>query len=96
MELSPVALFSTAITLSYAGQFDPLGGSECNIARVKLGKPDVSVNLLVDIFNNPDVITGTIGNGDWLSINWMDRNVYTTNLLATNFNGKYTLLISGW
>ncbi|MDB6026840.1 MAG: hypothetical protein JWM68_3063, partial [Verrucomicrobiales bacterium] len=82
-------------TLSYAGQFNPFGAAHCSIVRMKLGKPDVSVDLLVDIVNSPDAITGTVGNGTWLSTLIMDRNVYTTNRFATDFSGNYTMLFPG-
>ncbi len=80
-------------TFGLAGAFNPVGASRVTILRSRQGKASLTVNLNLNYEGNPDQISGTVSDGLWTADLLMDRNVYSTNRLATNYAGSYTMLI---
>jgi hypothetical protein len=73
------------------GKLGNNGRTNLIVPRVKQGKEALFVSL--DAFSVPDQIVGTISNSEFVASLQMDRAVFNKVNLATNFSGKYTVLI---
>jgi hypothetical protein len=82
-------------TYPMSGTFDLAGDAQQFVARA--GKPSLAVGLHLDLSSNNDLLTGSVSevstNG-WTSALTADRAVFNSKSNpATNFTGKYTLIL---
>nr|MBA4150764.1 VCBS repeat-containing protein [Verrucomicrobiota bacterium] len=87
--------------LGFSGKFNSDGtASVTTKARVKkFDKPELTLNLLLDIATSSDLIEGTIAEGStWTAQMSADRRVWTLNPgeEATAFTNRYTMLLDGF
>jgi hypothetical protein len=78
----------------FSGSFNLTGLAEKTVARA--GKTPVTVNLQIDLSGTNDQMTGSVSNGaeGWFSTLAGERAAFNTRLNpATNYAGKYTLIV---
>ncbi|MFN7138115.1 MAG: immunoglobulin domain-containing protein [Limisphaerales bacterium] len=80
-------------SVSFSGKFAADGTTNRTVLRTKFAKTPVTVALQVDF--GADKVVGTVSSSNWVANLLADRVLFSNTNLATNFSGKYTLLISG-
>jgi hypothetical protein len=78
---------------SLSGQFDVAGWANKTVLRP--GTNSWALTMWLDLAG-AEVLTGTVGDGDWLADLWADRAVFNAQTNpATLYAGKYTLIVRG-
>ena len=74
-----------------SGTFDLTGSATKVVTRT--GKTPVTVYLHLDLVTPDDQISGSVSNVAWLSTLLGDRATFSASNKATNYSGKYTMII---
>ncbi len=80
----------------FSGKMRLDGTSETTIPRTRQQKPTLTLSFKLDYEGASDTLTGFVSEGtNWSSLLIADRNVWSTNNLATAFTNSFSLLFPG-